>query len=87
MRTFSVALANAHHSTGATGYIGGSVLEAIIKYTGLHITALLRSPSSEFKSRYPQVNIVVGDFDAFDMIETASSEADIVIREWIVSAG
>jgi uncharacterized protein YbjT (DUF2867 family) len=88
IRTFSFALANAHHSTGATGYIGGSVLEAIIKkYTGLHITALLRSPSSEFKSRYPQVNIAIGDFDAFDVIEMASSEADIVIREWIVSAG
>lgn len=71
-----------YQSTGATGYIGGSVLEAIIqKYAELDITALLRTPSSEFRNRYSKVDIVVGDFDAFDVIEKASLAADIVIRK------
>lgn len=78
----SIERAKYYPSTGATGYIGGSVLEAIIKkYGELHVTALLRTPSSELKSRYPKVDIVVGDFDAFDVIEKASLAADIVIRK------
>ncbi len=69
-------------STGATGYIGGSVLEKILtEFPQLQITALLRSSSSEFKNRYPNVKIVLGDFDSFDVIEKAASEADIVVRE------
>ncbi|RFU28296.1 hypothetical protein B7463_g8034, partial [Scytalidium lignicola] len=67
--------------TGATGYIGGSVLEGIIKkYEDLEITALLRSPTPEFKRRYPKVQIVVGDFDSFDVIAKAANAADIVIH-------
>lgn len=58
------------------------MLEKIIKtYPDLKINALLRTPSSDFKARYPNVNIVVGDFDSFDVIEKAASEADIVIRK------
>jgi NAD(P)H-binding len=68
--------------TGSTGYIGGSVLEGILKqYPDMPITALLRSPSAEFKTRYPNIEAVRGDFDAFDVIERAAAEADIVIRE------
>ena len=68
--------------TGATGFIGGSVLEKLIKeFPELEITALLRKPVPEFKQRYPKVKIVLGDFDSFDVIEKAASEADIVIRE------
>ena len=70
------------YRTGSTGYIGGSVFEKIIQtYPDLKITALVRSPSDEFKSRYPNVKIVLGDFDSYDVIETAASKADIVIRQ------
>ena len=59
------------------------MLEAVIrKYPELNITALCRSPSSEFKTRYPKVNIVVGDFDDFEVIEKSSSAADVVIRKF-----
>jgi hypothetical protein len=69
-------------STGATGYIGGSVLESVVKaFPSLQITALLRSTSDEFTSRYPQVRIIKGDFDAFELIEKAAHEADIVLRK------
>lgn len=63
-------------------YIGGSVLEGLQKqFPGIQTIALLRSPSAEFKSRYPNIEIVLGDFDAFDVIEEAAFTADIVIRE------
>lgn len=69
--------------TGCTGYIGGSVLEKIIEtYPNLKITALLRSPSNEFKTHYPKVEIVLGDFDSYDIIELAASKANIVIRRY-----
>jgi nucleoside-diphosphate-sugar epimerase len=68
-------------STGGTGYIGGSVLEGIYKtYPDLEITALLRSERADFTERYPNVKVVVGTFDDFDIIEKAANEADIVIR-------
>lgn len=68
-------------STGATGYIGGSVLEDVVKaYPALELTALLRSTPAEFTSRYPRIKVVKGDFDASDVIEKAAYEADIVLR-------
>ncbi|KAK2802266.1 hypothetical protein FQN50_007447 [Emmonsiellopsis sp. PD_5] len=67
--------------TGATGYIGGSVLEAIVhKYPSLQISALLRSVSPEFKERYPTVQVVNGTFDDGDIIAHAAENADIVIH-------
>jgi len=67
--------------TGATGYIGGSVLEGVLKeFPDIRITALLRSPSAEFKSRYPNVEIALGDFESSDLIEQSAAEADIVIH-------
>jgi nucleoside-diphosphate-sugar epimerase len=68
--------------TGSTGYIGGSVLEGILKqFPEICTTALLRSPSAEFKTRYPTVEIVLGNFDSFEIIKKAAAEADIVIRK------
>jgi nucleoside-diphosphate-sugar epimerase len=68
--------------TGTTGYIGGTVLGEVLKRHGqeLAITALLRSPSKEYSEKYPNVTVVKGSFDDFDVISKAASEADIVIR-------
>ncbi|KAN0092129.1 NAD(P)-binding protein [Hyaloscypha variabilis] len=67
--------------TGGTGYIGGSVLDGISKqFPNIRITALLRAPRAEFKARYPNVEIVQGDFDAFGVIEKSAEDADIVIH-------
>ena len=58
------------------------MLEKVIKvFPELQITALLRKALPEFKERYPKVKIVLGDFDSFNVIEKAASEADIVIRK------
>jgi nucleoside-diphosphate-sugar epimerase len=68
--------------TGATGYIGGSVLESVLKtYPKLEVTALLRLPSKEFASRYPKVKAIKGSFDDFDIIEKAAEDTDIIIRK------
>jgi nucleoside-diphosphate-sugar epimerase len=69
--------------TGATGYIGGSVLESLVKtFPELEISALLRSPSEEFRERYPGVKVVKGSFDDFEVIEKAVEErGDVVVRK------
>lgn len=53
----------------------------IKEFPSVEITALLRKPLPEFKTRYPDVKIVLGDFDSIDVIEQAASQADIVVRE------
>jgi len=56
-------------------------LESVVKaYPDLDITALLRTVTEEFSSRYPQIHVVQGDFDASEVIEKAASQADIVLR-------
>ncbi|PMD54419.1 NAD(P)-binding protein [Hyaloscypha bicolor E] len=72
--------------TGATGFIGGSVLNKLLeKHPQLEITALLRSPSSAFSAKYSSVEGVKGSFDDFGIIEKAAHEADIVIHTGDIS--
>ncbi|PSK60704.1 hypothetical protein B9Z65_854 [Elsinoe australis] len=67
--------------TGATGYIGGSVLnEALQRFPNLEFSALMRLERPDFTSRYPQVKIIKGSFDDSETISTASEEAEIVIH-------
>lgn len=72
---------DSHLSTGATGYIGGTVFDTIVKaHPEYDVTVLLRNVPAEFEKRYPNVKIVTGDYDSFDIISDAASEADIVVR-------
>ncbi|KAH8881962.1 NAD(P)-binding protein [Thozetella sp. PMI_491] len=67
--------------TGATGFIGGSVLDELVStYPELEITALLRTPRPEFTDKYSTVNVVKGTFDDSDIIEKAAQNADIVLH-------
>jgi hypothetical protein len=67
---------------GGTGYIGGSVLDALVKqHPEYDITALLRNVPKDFDKLYPNVHIVRGDFDSSDILTEAASKADIVIRK------
>ena len=43
------------------------------------ITVLLRNIPSDFKQRYPKVNIVEGDYDDTTTIRDAASKADVVV--------
>ena len=69
--------------TGASGYIGGTALDVIIKaHPEYEITALVRSPEkgSAVTKKYPNVKIVSGDLDSGSLIEEESSKADIVLH-------
>ncbi|EIN09056.1 hypothetical protein PUNSTDRAFT_126196 [Punctularia strigosozonata HHB-11173 SS5] len=67
--------------TGATGYIGGSVLEALVNaHPEWSFSALLRNPSARFTDTYPHVRVVQGGFGSAAILEEAASQADIVIH-------
>ena len=74
---------NQHHSTGATGYIGGDVLHAIIKnHPDLEITALVRNSDKGAKvaSQYPKVRLVYGDLNNSELLTTEASTSDIIVH-------
>jgi len=67
---------------GATGYVGGTVLNALLAaHPDAEITALVRTASKgELVTKaYPSVKYVIGDLDSSDVITAASAEADIVL--------
>ena len=69
-------------STGATGYIGGTVLSSLVEcHPEYQITVLLRNVPENFSERYPNVKVVKGDFDDENLISETAAQNDIVIRE------
>ncbi|KZP27414.1 nucleoside-diphosphate-sugar epimerase [Athelia psychrophila] len=71
--------------TGASGYIGGSVLHGLtqaFKADRVEITALVRNEEKAAKitAAHPDVKIAIGDFDSVDVIEKAAEESNIVIH-------
>ncbi|KAK4498257.1 hypothetical protein PRZ48_010914 [Zasmidium cellare] len=67
--------------TGGTGYIGGTVLDTIVKkHPEYEITALLRSEPEDFAKTYPNVKVVRGDYDSADVLSEAASKADVVVH-------
>lgn len=68
--------------TGSTGYIGGSVFATLVKeHPEYDITVLLRKPPAHFSGQFPNVKIIQGDYDSFDVIANAAEEAGIVVRK------
>jgi hypothetical protein len=58
------------------------VLHTIVtSHPEFDITVLLRSPPANFSDVYPDVKIVRGDYDSFDILANAASEADVVVRK------
>jgi len=67
--------------TGATGYIGGTVFELLHqKHPNFQYTAMMRAETAPFKSRYPDVKTVYGDYDNLQLLEDCAAEADVVIH-------
>ncbi|KAK0291086.1 hypothetical protein LTR35_001807 [Friedmanniomyces endolithicus] len=67
--------------TGATGYIGGDALKAIIDADPEYeITALVRNSDkgAQVAAVYPKVSLVYGDLDSTDLLTKEASKADIV---------
>ena len=70
--------------TGATGYIGGDVLYAMVTtHPEYEITALVRSKRKGAKvaQRFPRIRLVYGDLDDEALIESEAQQADVVLRE------
>lgn len=68
--------------TGTTGYVGGTVLDTLYKtHPEYTYTAILRSaPPSDFKSRYPNVEVIKGSYDDTEILRAAAEDADIVVH-------
>ncbi|GAB7349815.1 hypothetical protein MBLNU459_g0523t1 [Dothideomycetes sp. NU459] len=67
--------------TGATGYIGGDALYAIVEaHPEYAITALVRNSQKGalIAKQYPKIKLVYGDLDSEELIEEESRKADIV---------
>ncbi|KAF5662292.1 nucleoside diphosphate sugar epimerase [Fusarium heterosporum] len=69
--------------TGATGFVGGTILSTIHEsYPNYEYTLLVRSKdrAKPIAENYPDAKFVYGHHDSTDVIEKAASEADIVIH-------
>jgi len=67
--------------TGATGYIGGSVLERLLDHPdarNFEITALIRSAEKAEQFKKFGVNAVVGSFNDVQLLEDLTAAADVV---------
>ncbi|KAK4505901.1 hypothetical protein PRZ48_003866 [Zasmidium cellare] len=67
--------------TGGTGYIGGSVLDTLVKrHPEYEISALLRTLPEGFEARYPKVKVIRGTYDDHDTLHKAARQADVVVH-------
>jgi nucleoside-diphosphate-sugar epimerase len=70
--------------TGATGYIGGSILTALLQHPNaenFNITALIRSDNERVK-KLASLNVtpIIGSNDSFEVIEKAAKESHVTIH-------
>jgi len=70
--------------TGATGYIGGSILTALLQHSNasnFSITALIRGDDERVK-KLASLNVtpLVGSNESFDIIEKVATESHVVIH-------
>lgn len=67
--------------TGATGYIGGSVLARLLDHpnaSSFQITALVRSPEKAAKLESVGIKTVIGSLSDLDKLKQAASEVDVL---------
>ncbi|KAI9731767.1 MAG: hypothetical protein M1834_004556 [Cirrosporium novae-zelandiae] len=71
--------------TGATGYIGGDALYALLKAhpeAESDITALVRNSDKGalIAAKYPKINLVYGDLNSADLLEEEAKKADAIFH-------
>ncbi|TFK40452.1 hypothetical protein BDQ12DRAFT_711156 [Crucibulum laeve] len=67
--------------TGATGYVGGSVVARLLKhpkFATFKVTALVRSVEKAEKLKTLGVETILGSYDDLEVLKKAASEADVV---------
>lgn len=71
-------------STGATGYIGGDALYALMQKhpRDYDVATLVRNSDkgAQVASQYPSIRLVYGDLDSAETLEEEARKADIVLR-------
>lgn len=70
--------------TGATGYIGGTVLSQLAEsHPEYSIRALVRDEAKGklITDAFKEVEVVVGDLDSADILAEEVANADVVVRE------
>jgi len=68
--------------TGATGYIGGTILDRLLSHPSASsgsFFALVRSEEKAKKLKEAGITPILGSLSDLDIIEKAASEADVVI--------
>ncbi|TDZ17106.1 hypothetical protein Cob_v010146 [Colletotrichum orbiculare MAFF 240422] len=68
---------------GGTGHIGGAVLDLLLrKHADAKVKVLVRDEgkASRLVGKYPQVETVIGDTGNFEVLQSCSQTADIVIN-------
>ena len=73
------AMAKTVFFLGATGYIGGSILQHLLT-PDYSITALVRNVEKAKKLDAFGVKTIIGNLDDWDKIQQASADAEIVIH-------
>ncbi|TFK49916.1 NAD(P)-binding protein [Heliocybe sulcata] len=69
--------------TGATGYIGGTILKRLLQHenaASFHISVLVRSADKAEKFRALGVNAVIGAYSDQDLLAECARNADIVFQ-------
>jgi len=66
--------------TGATGYIGGSLLDELLKNKNYHITCLVRDQSKCADIQQLGAAVVIGSLDDTALIEQQCAGSDIVLH-------
>lgn len=69
--------------TGATGFVGGSILSKLVsKHPALHVTVLVRQEkhAEKLRSIYNSVEPIIGTLSDLDLVKTAAAAADIVVH-------
>jgi nucleoside-diphosphate-sugar epimerase len=66
--------------TGATGYIGGSLLTELLKSSRFNITALVRSDEKAKALREKGVQTIIGSIDDAELVTAGAYAADLVIE-------
>ena len=64
--------------TGATGYLGGSILTELVKNPAYQIVALVRQEeqAAKLKAAMPSVETVVGALTDLELVKRLGSEVD-----------
>jgi uncharacterized protein YbjT (DUF2867 family) len=69
--------------TGVSGYIGGHVVDRLLRrHPEYNLVLLVRDTEQEAKvlARWPTLQIVIGNLDSTDILIEEGSKADVVLR-------